>query len=113
MRGKERAQLLRVGLSSLGSGLLARIMSLKVLGFAAPNTGVLSIVICCRRPSDRRNSSAIPRAFFVASATFGLPPATENLATTGMWEPENSSERLSAGASEFATNSPIAQVPLV
>ncbi|MCY1447189.1 hypothetical protein D9M71_637950 [compost metagenome] len=76
-----------------GSGCMATIRSRKVLGCAAPNTGVFSIVMCCRRPSPSANSRAMPRGDFAVSGAFGLPPASEKRAITGTGTPENSAER--------------------
>src|ERR1700733_7184716 len=96
-----------------GSGLEASIASRKELGDDAAKIGTLIMVMCCKPPPVRRNSRAMPRGAGAASGTSGLPPPSENRATTGMVLPVNNGERLSAAASGVPTNSPAAHVPLI
>ncbi|MNJ71696.1 hypothetical protein D3C77_682670 [compost metagenome] len=76
-----------------GSGCVAISWSRRVFGWAAPNTGVLIMVMCCRLPSASLNSRAMPRGVFEVSAICGLPPGSEKRAITGTGSPENSAER--------------------
>ncbi len=82
-----------MGLPVAGSGFSASILSRNVFGIWAKNIGVFNMVMCWRLPSARRNSSPKPRGVFSASDAFGLPPASEKRATTGIVAPENMSER--------------------
>src|ERR1700733_8082006 len=97
----------------LGSGFDASMASLNEAGEPAAKIGTLIMVMCCKPPPARRNSRAIPRGAGAASGTSGLPPPSENRATTGMALPVNNGERLSAAASAVPTNSPAAHVPLM
>src|SRR5580698_1462100 len=101
------------GMPVFGSGFDASMASLNEAGEDAAKIGTLIMVMCCKPPLARRNSRAIPRGAGAASGTSGLPPPSENRATTGMDLPVNNGDRLSAAASAVPTNSPAAHVPLM
>ena len=82
----------------MGSGFAARRKSRKEAGDFAANIGASIMVMCCKAPPGRLNSSAMPRGFGAASGASGSPPPSEKRATTGMVLPEKSADRLRVAA---------------